>query len=520
MQKELIPMEKIENTKYIYILLIIYFLTNLIFLTSFPFIHSDEAWLAGLSRTIINEGSFDVTEPFFDLYPRSPHAIRIIFHSIQIIFLKIFGYEIFTFRLISLIFATISLLFLYKIALTFTNSQKLSFLITILFAIDIQYIYTSHMARQEIILITIFLISLYYFLSKVINDKNYLSDFLLGILIIISIGIHPNSFIIFLPFFFLYLYYIIFTNQLNYMDLLIFITTVFIGALVFLMISLYFDPNFIYNYKSYGETLGVFKSIFTKIDRLDYFYKKLYYQVSGTYFTPDIKPQFYLFGITLVYSLYKLIIKKDDYNNILLLSFLTVNLGYIIIGRYNQTSIIFIFPILYLLLINSIKNIEIDYSKTILIGLIFILLLNSFIIIYNNSYFNYDDYLNEISSIVNKDNKVLANLNSQFYFDYSKLYDYRNLAFLEENNLSFSDYIGKNNIEYIIYPEEMDLIYNRRPTWNTLYGNPYPYYSNMKNFLNQECKLVKEFSNKTYGMRIAKYIGTKEWKVKIYKVKK
>lgn len=512
-------MEKIKNTRYIYILLIIYFLTNLIFLTSFPFIHSDEAWLAGLSRTIINEGSFDVTEPFFDLYPRSPHAIRIIFHSIQIIFLKIFGYEIFTFRLISLVFATISLFFLYKIALIFTNSQKLSFLTTILLAIDIQFIYTSHMARQEIILITIFLISFYYFLNKVINFKDYLSDFVLGILITISIGIHPNSFIIFLPFFFLYLYYLVFTNKLNYMNLLIFITTVFIGALVFIITSLYFDPNFIYNYKSYGETLGVFKSLFTKIDRLDYFYSKLYYQVSGTYFTPYIKPQFYLFGTTLVYALYKLLIKKDIFNNILLLSFLAVNFGYIIIGRYNQTSIIFVFPILYLLLINSINNIELDYSKTILIVLIFILLLNSFITIYNNSYFNYENYLNEIASVVNKDDKVLANLNSQFYFDYNKLYDYRNLAFLEENNLSFSEYIRKNNIDYIIFPEEMDFIYNRRPTWNALYGNPYPYYNDMKNHLKQECELIKEFSNKTYGMRIAKYIGTKEWKVKIYRVK-
>ncbi|HMA59185.1 MAG TPA: glycosyltransferase family 39 protein [Halanaerobiales bacterium] len=511
-------MIKLKNLNKLYVILIIYFLANLLFLTSFPFVHSDEAWLAGLSRTILKEGTYDVTEPFFDLYPRSPHAIRVIFHSIQVGFLKIFGYEIFTFRLISLIFGTISLFFFYRITFILTKSKKLSYLTTILLAVDIQFIYTSHLARQEIILVSIFLMALYYFLTKVIQDKYYSSNFLLGLIISISIGIHPNSFITFIPFLFLYLYYIIFTEKLNYMDLLVFLTTVFIGALIFILMSLYFDPNFIYNYKSYGETLGVFKSLQIKLDRLDYFYKKLYYQVSGTYFTPDIKPQFYLFGLTIVYSIYKLFTKKDNFINILLLSFIGINLGYIMIGRYNQISIIFIFPILYFLLANLIKNIDPDYSKTILTALIFILLLNSFIIIYNNSYFNYKDYLNDISTTINKEEKVLANLNTQFYFDYNKLYDYRNLAYLDENNLSFSEYIEKNNIKYIIYPEEMDFIYNRRPTWNTLYGNLYPYYSDMKDYLVTDCRLAKEFSNKTYGMRIAKYIGTKDWKVKIYKV--
>lgn len=511
-------MIKLKNINKLYVILIIYFLANLIFLTCFPFIHSDEAWLAGLSRTIFKEGSYDVTEPFFDLYPRSPHAIRVIFHSIQLVFLKIFGYDIFTFRFISLIFGTISLFFFFKLALLFTKSKKLSYLTTILLAVDIQFIYTSHMARQEIILITIFLIALYYFLTKVIQDKYYSTNFVLGVIISISIGIHPNSFITFLPFFFLYLYYIIFTKKLNYMDLLVFMTTVFIGALFFILISLYFDPNFIYNYKNYGETLGVFKSLLIKLDRLDYFYKKLYYQVSGTYFTPDIKPQFYLFGLTIIYSIYKLFTKKDIFNNILLLSFIGVNLGYMLIGRYNQTSIIFIFPLLYLLLANLIKNLDLDYSKTFLTALIFIFFLSSFIIIYNNTHYNYENYLNNISSAVNEDAKVLANLNTQFYFDYNKLYDYRNLAYLEANNLSFSDYIEKNNIRYIIYPEEMDFIYNRRPTWNTLYGNLYPYYKDMKGYLETECRLVKEFSNKTYGMRIVKYIGTKDWKIKIYQV--
>ena len=54
-------------------------------------------------------------------------------------------------------------------------------------------------------------------------------------------------------------------------------------------------------------------------------------------------------------------------------------------------------------------------------------------------------------------------------------------------------------------------------------GMPYmvtlSYYNDMKLFLENDCTLVNEFSDKTYGMRIARYINEKEWTIKIYKVK-
>lgn len=511
-------MKIFKNKKSIFTILMIFFLINLFFLTNFPFVHSDEAWLAGQSRTIMKERTYNITEPFFDLYPRSPHAIRIIFNTIQILFIYIFGYQIFSVRLISLLLGTVSLYFMYKIAYLFTKSNNLSYLITILLAVDIQFIYSSHFARQEIVLIAIFLISFYYFLSKVVKENKYLNDMILGIIITTAIGIHPNSFIVFLPIFFIYLYHLIFTDQIKFLNLVIFLLTVGGGALIFIALSLYFDPNFINNYLEYGKSLGALNSFKTKFDQLDYFYKKLYYQVSGTYFTPNIKSQFYIFLITIIYSIYKVIFKKDNYNNILIITFLAVNLGYILIGRYNQTSIIFIFPTVYLLIINSVKNIKFNYMKVIITLLIILISINSLFIIYNNINFNYDYYLDEISKTINKDDVVLANLNSQFYFDYNKLFDYRNLAYLNENNLTFFEYINNNKIEYIIYPQEMDLIYQRRPKWNDLYGNLYPYYQDMNNFLINNCKRVDQFENSTYGMRIVRFMKKKKWKVKIYKV--
>lgn len=193
-------------------------------------------------------------------------------------------------------------------------------------------------------------------------------------------------------------------------------------------------------------------------------------------------------------------------------------MGYVIVGRYNQTSIIFIFPVCYLILLNIISSWQKKYSAIILTIIISVLVFNTISTIIKDSHYNYGNYLADIATVLDEDDKVLANLNSNYYFNNGKLLDYRNLAFLKENNLSFSEYIKTRGIEYIIYPEEMDFIYNSRPVWNILYGNLYPYYQEMNEFLREECKLVDSFTNKTYGMRIARYVGEKDWEIKIYKV--
>ncbi|MGH4138436.1 hypothetical protein [Clostridium sp.] len=143
--------------------------------------------------------------------------------------------------------------------------------------------------------------------------------------------------------------------------------------------------------------------------------------------------------------------------------------------------------------------------------------MNTIINIYPFSSEDYNNYLNNISKSVQKDDVVLANLNSEYYFNNGKLHDYRNLAFLKENNMAFKDYIYKYKIKFIIYPEEMDTINNESPKWDAFYGNLY-YYKDMKNFLENNCTLINEFVDKTYGTRIARYINEKDWTIKIYKV--
>ena len=511
-------------------LILLFFILNLFVLTNFPFIHSDEAWLSGLSRQIMQTENLTSTETFFDLLPRHPHAFKIFFHLLQIIFIKIFDYQIFTFRLISLLAGSLSLYFFYKISFLIIKSKTLSLGSLIILAVDIHFIYSSHLARQEIILILIMLTAIYYFLKNIAfkntsnlylksnSEHSIIKDTILGLILGAAIGFHPNAFIIALPLIIIYSWNLFFNKNTTFKNYLSFGGSLALIALVFIYVSFQLDPNFIGNYSSYGASLGVLDSFLVKLKNLKAFYLKLFYRVSGTYYVPPIKFQLLFFAAVTLISLLKLIFKRKKINLYLILSLLAVNLGYLIIGRYNQTSIIFIFPIAYLLFINLIKDLNLRMAGTIILVTAVILSLNSGITVLNDSHYNYQDYLEEIAEVVPQDARVLANLNTDYYFENGSLFDYRNLAYLEENNLSFADYIDKNKIEYIIYPEEMDFIYNSRPSWNILYGNLYPYHSEMQHFLDQETKLIKSFSNSTYAMRIVREIGQKEWSVKIYKV--
>jgi 4-amino-4-deoxy-L-arabinose transferase-like glycosyltransferase len=522
------------------IIILGFFLTNLIILTQFPFIHSDEAWLSGLSRQIAATHNLKSTENFFDLMPRHPHAIKIFFHLIQISFSKIFGYHIFTFRLISLLAGTAALYFFYRLAQLVTADNYLSALAILTLAVDIHFIYSSHLARQEIILVLIVLIAFYYFLSKIAPGFNqkfanhkvknyfYQKHINLALILVIAIGFHPNALIIAMPFVFIYTWQLIFKNNLNSQEYLNFMFTLALGAVFFILISLSLDSHFFSNYSSYGNDLGVFAPFSIKISRLIDFYKKIFYRISGTYYIPPIKLQLTIFLLITVAACYKLMKaklscfnnKSNKLNFYLLISLLAINFAYILIGRYNQTSIIFIFPFNYLLFFNLIKNLNFKIKTLLSISLIIMLSLTTFISLKSESSNSYQLYLKEISHSVPAQTKVLANLNSAYYFNRGSLFDYRNLAYLQQNELSFADYINKNKIRYIIYPEEMDYIYQTRPTWNILYGNLYPYYNQLQLYLEKNCQLIYQFSSPIYGNRIISQIDKKDWFIKIYQVKK
>ncbi|HWQ31136.1 MAG TPA: glycosyltransferase family 39 protein, partial [Negativicutes bacterium] len=485
------------------------------------FVHSDEPWLSGLSRNIMEKGDYSVTETFFDLMERHPHAIKIIFHTIQIIFIKLMGYSIFTFRLISLCFGLLTIYFTYRLGSAAFGSRKTALAGAAMLAVDVQFIYASHFARQEIIILFLLVLGMWYKLKNA-EAPELKHDAVIGIIIGLAIGIHPNSFIISLPFGLIYLYEILVLKRRKLRSLLIYMATVACFAAFFVSLSLYFDPNFITNYSKYGNSFDVFDPITSKLGEVKYFYLKLYYGVSGTYYTPDIRFQFYIFGAALIISVYKLIKSKGKAitrSNItaILLAILAVNSGIVIIGRFNQTSIVFLFPLFYLLVAYAIEGLSSRYRYAVTALLLTAL---AFFTFSNYAEFrdnSYNSYLNEISSVIAPQEKTLGNLNSEYCFGNGILIDYRNLAFLRDNNISFAEYIRKNNIKYIIYSEELDFIHELRPKWDGIYG-PLDYYDEMKAFLDSNCTLMHEFTDSYYGIRIVRYVGTKAWKIRIYRV--
>lgn len=506
--------------KYMYILFFLYIILSVSALTTFPFVHSDESWLSGLSRNMLEKKDFSVTETFFDLKIRNPHAIKILFHSIQMLFIKILGYDIFTFRFISFIFGIASLFLIYRISLLIFHSKTLAFFTAALLAVDVQFVYASHFARQEIIILFILCFGFWFILSrKYINCLR--DDILLGIIIGLSIGIHPNSFIIALPFGLIYLVGILTKQKYSMKNLATFIFTTAIFALFFVFLSFCFDPNFIHNYSSYGNEFDVFNPLTSKIAQVKDFYLKLYYGVSGTYYTPNIKFQFFLFSIIFFTSLIKLYYEKDKEMKVSIagisLSIIALNAGIIFVGRYNQTSVIFLFPFFYLLIIYVAKSFKHHYQLMTIGALLVVLILSTWFnyLPYSNS--SYDDYLKNISKAVSPHDNVLANLNTDYYFENGKLHDFRNLTYLKDRGMSFEDYIKTNDIKYIIYPEEMDFIYESAPKWDVIYGVP-NYHDDMKSFIKDHCQEVYEFTDSLYGIRIVRYINTKPWLIRIYRV--
>jgi len=529
-----------------------YFVVNTLFLSQYPFIHSDESWLSGLTRAVIEYKTFGVTEPFFDLLPRYPHAIKILFHILQVPFILLGGYSPFAVRLLSITAGTVSLFLFHHLYKSWFPSAAA--VIILLLAFDIQFIYASHMARQEILLVLCLALAFFFYRRGQLtnNPREYR---LASIVIGISIGIHPNSFLISLPIAAFLMIDVLDAFSAGKQKMLILKTPAFrhsirrlieyiliisLFAAFFIGLSYLLDSRFLLHYSSFGDSVGVGEAFYMKIFSFPDFYAKLFYRISGTYYTPAIKLQFILFGAALAASPVFMYFHPSVRSFLIrvLTALLFLNIGTLILGKFSQPSIILHFPLYYLIIGAELHCVFEGRGRerkgrkfpAVLTAAVLCMgtLINTgwnlgeeFHLIGRKStttYERYTEYEKNISAFVPPDAKVLANLNSEYYFDFGVLKDYRNLSYLGKAGLSFRDYISSRGIEYILYPQEMDLIFERRPVWNILYGNVYEYYPEMQHFLTENCRYLGEFTSPVYGMRITRYSGTEEWKVRVYEV--
>lgn len=492
----------------------LYFVIHALFLTRFPFMHSDESWLSGLTRAMMHTGP-GATEPFFDLLPRYPHAIKILFHSLQMPLIASLDYNLFAVRLLSLLGSCLALFLFYRMLLKITDRPTFSMLMTVLLSVDIQFIYASHFARQEIWMVVALLAGFYWIVHRQ-EQWRVRDDLIVGTIIGLSIGFHPNSFIVALAMGAVYVVQII-RRQFLFRHLLIVIGTTILWAALFVGLSYAMDPQFIPHYLTYGDNLGATQSGWLKVIQFPKFYARLWNRHSVTYYLPDIRLQLIMFTLAIIGSLIVGIRRKLAIPSLLILALAAIQLGILLIGRYGQPSIVLIFPLGYLLIACLLHRLWPRTGQGITMALCALMIVISTAHILPQLRYDYVDYQKQIQAHIPSDANVLANLNAEYAFDHGKLYDYRNLDYLDETGTAFADYIGQRDIQYIIYPDEMDVIYAQRPVYNVMYGNVYPYYEDMQDFLHTHCEVAARIPT-LYAMRIASRMDERPWYVTLYRV--
>lgn len=515
------------SKKYLNMILIFlvigYLVLQLTTLTAYPYIHSDESWLSGFSRTALDKGTFSTSEPFFDLYPRAVHGLRVIFSIVQIIFMSVLGYSIFSMRMVSLVFSLLSLWIIYRCWRFSDMSKALSLLSTGLIGLSIQFFMMSHVARQEP-LILFGMVLCYHLVDRLSNEKIWIISSIIGL----CIGIHPNSFLIACGIG-LVLLYKYFCNELRLSSLILFVVTISVWATVFIGISFSLNTNFVAEYLSFGDQLGVINNSINRFQGFYYYYYKLFHQIGGTYLLVNIKAELGLIGLAIILGILTTMktIKSNTTKSYTetgkaLFMILGLNLGLLIIGRYNQTAIIFPLVFGWFLIVSLLREL---YQFTKMLNLIPIVLTALLILqgynlsnhISKSNYQSYDELGASINEIIPMDAVILGNLNMDYHFELYQLFDVRNLAYLDRNGLSLDDYISKNNITYVILYDEMTYIHDSKGKWDILYGD-LSYYDDLLSYLSTNGELVGAINAPTYAMRISKYVDVYPWEMKIYKL--
>jgi len=502
---------------FVFLYLLIYGILSYRFLHLFPLVHSDESWLAGLSRNMAETMDFSVTESFFNARPRYPHAIKILFHGLQVLFLSLFGYSPETFRLISLLAGLLVLFLIYKTALHIFRDTSFAFGIMVLFSLDIQFIYASHFARQEILLLLV-LVSGFYLFFKTDRPYTVKKAVSLGLLTGLSVGLHPNSFLIACTLFFCYAGYCLHLRCKNFRPLFAYIGVTGATASVFVAVSYSFDPQFLTHYFANGSLeFDIDASFATRLSGLCGYFGRLFSRTGGTYYVADIRLQFILFLLAALFLLFFYMMMKKEESRLcgtllcLLFSGLGTISGIFIIGRFSQLSIVFLFPAGWLFVAFLIKLLDPAAQKIclfLLSAVVFFLSAKEIRPYLQENH--YETYINQISAFVTPEDKVLGNLNMDFYFENGALLDYRNLPYVMEQDGSLDRYITENNIACIFYTDELTYYYEHRPYYNTLYGN-IMFADALKTYCESQCEFLGTFENPQYAPRIQELIGKEEY---------
>lgn len=496
-------------------------LLQLTYLTRFPLIHSDESWLGGLSRNMIATGSIACTEPFFDLKPRYPHAVKTLFHLLQQGAIECGGYAPLALRLLSLAAACGCLAVFYAVALRLTKKTSAAFWTMALMSADIQFLYASHFARSEAFLLLFLAVCLWALTEEHISVCT-------GLICAAAVGIavffHPNSFFLACACGAALLFRCL-RERSGLRPLWAFCGVTAGFAAVAVGMSLWMDPEFFPHYLAYGQ--GEFDLLVSpgeKLTGLFGFFGRLWGRQSGTYYLPDIRAQLVLYPLgVLLCLIFAWSMRREEPVRTtkigMLFCFGTgLMAGIALIGRLNQTSVVFLLPVGVLLLAEACEILSERYVVFLACCAVAAAVISFVQILPFLSMPTYESYEAQIAEFVPADGKTIANLNTGFYFDNDALLDYRNLPYALERG-SLADYVEKNGVRYILYSDELDYIYAHRPYYNVIYGNT-EFVRELRQFCNKSCDHVGTFHNSSYGTRINALVGDDGYgTVTVYRVR-
>ncbi len=532
-------------------LLILYAAFSLSTLVSFPFVHSDEAWLASLSRSMMEARSFRVTEEFFRLTPRHSHALKVLFHLLQMPFIAI-RFSAGSVRLLSLAAGLAVLILHYRILKSFAGISARgdhdwrALLWTGALAMDVQFLYISHLARQEILMMLL----LHAGIAWVLLSREWTphKSALLGLLVGGSLLLHPNAALVAVA-----LAGMVYSQDIpireRFRHLFRYCVASVTAALIVGGTSFLIDPGFLDHYRSFGAAVGVTDSLLMKTVRGVRFFAKLLTRNAGTYYLPPVTVSLVLFAVVWIISVCldcpglrrrpaaaghgaEVALRR-----VVLLLFLST----VALGKFSPPGVSLLWPPAYLLAVLTVRRlssrIPVGRSgagssagpvQTLLVAVILIASASTTIleiarpdprrgetVRYTDRYVR---YIRTVREALPPNSRVLANLNTAFAFAPDRLYVYRDLARLVETGLTIAEYISHEQIGYILYPDEMDLIYAQRPVWNDVYGNLYPYYDDLQEFLETECTVVAEIPAPVYAMRLVRYAGKSDYRVRVFRV--
>ncbi|MBI4945066.1 MAG: glycosyltransferase family 39 protein [Bacteroidetes bacterium] len=302
----------------------------------------DETFFASISRSYLELGLFQAKVAMVWSYAKNILAYGPVYFWLTSFSIKIFGFGIFQFRIVCLLFGFAMLFLFYR--LLPSQANKLIFLA--LFSLDTIVHSGMHSGRMDTMAVSFLLLCIYFFLRSG-DNKFYLNVLLSGLFAAAALLTTPRSGVFFIPLGLLMLYRFLHHRQIKY----------FIAGLIWLVLIIALYAFW-------------FAYAFGSLNNFLLYYKQVNSMIAVAFYIP--KYQYPLIVLSIVAVLYGFIVRRKEYftekNIISLLSILSFYAFIHDTGAYS----IFIIPFYYLLIADGFASQKISFKnwKVILVALL------------------------------------------------------------------------------------------------------------------------------------------------------